>query len=104
MKKYFLTSEALGLILDRNSDGIIDWALCGFDKREVAMEVQKGCQGYNNDNIYVSVLPISDELQLNKTLGGLVATADTAEEFNKIITEEEALQIISTLTKEPKQI
>ena len=102
MKKYFYTSEALGDILDRNKDGIIDWEVCGFNLMEISKAVRNGCQGYNQDGLYVSVLPIYDETQINKTLGGLIAVKDTETRFSKIITEEEANQIIATLTKELK--
>jgi len=101
---YYYTSEALGLNLDRDKDGKIDWDKCGFDKKEIARAVQSGFQGWLTNEINVSILPIANEVNFDKELGTVIAQDDTSEVFNKKITEAQALQIKETLKRHPDPV
>ena len=93
MKKYFYTNQMLVDVLDIDNDGIIDWEKHGFSVREIRKAIRKGFQKVTGDGEVISVLPISDEPQFNKMLGGLIVVLDT-EEINKVIDESEALEIV----------
>ena len=101
---YFYTSQPLNYNLDRDQDGKIDWARCGFDKKAVARAVQEGFQGWETNERYISLLPIANETKFDNELGALVAQPGTDEVFNKKVTEAQALQIKATLKAHPDPI
>ena len=100
-RKYFFTNDSLGLILPEKPGQDVDWEGCGFSVREVSRAVKKGCQGFLNGD-FVTVFPISDMDKFNKSLGGLMAGIAPEGIFYSVITETEANEKISQLSRTPK--
>ena len=97
-RKYFFTNDSLGLILTEKPGQDVDWEACGFSVREIARAVQNGHQGFL-DNEFVTVFPIYNIEQFNKSLGGIVAGTPPQGIFYKVINETEALETVGRLTK-----
>ena len=89
--RYLYTNLQLTWILDRDGDGKIDWATCGFKARTVSKYMQKGkCQGEVEGVGHVSILPITDE---DKVIDVVLPQAEIEKEesdFCRIIEQEEA--------------
>lgn len=89
--KYLYTNLQLGWILDRDGDGKIDWAACGFSMRAVRRAMGRGAaQGDVPEIGPVSVLPIDDESKVNAVVMPAAQEEITDGEFCKIIEQEEA--------------
>ena len=100
-RKYFFTNDSLGLILTEKPGQDVDWEACGFSVREVARAVQRGCQGFLNGQ-FVTVFPIHNIEQFNKSLGGIVAGIPPEGIFYSVISEAEANEKISQISRTPK--